>query len=94
MKHHDPAAIKHHILDGLRAIARADPNTLPDMAGKIFAEVTTFLAYHPVNQLYSLGEVIDKHLMPLKRAMPDLERRDDIVMGGHCANFDWVSATG
>ncbi len=94
MKMHDPAATKQRMRSGLQRLARADAATLPDVARDLFSADTTYLCGHPVNQLNGVEQLIERHLLPMKVAMPDLERRDDIFMGGHYADHDWVCATG
>jgi predicted ester cyclase len=94
MKLHPPGATKRRVVEGLRRVARAAPDDIVDVAGELFATDAAYISAHPVNQMRGLAEVADRYLGPLKRAMPDLERRDDIVMSGHWQDGDWVSATG
>ncbi len=91
---HDPATAKRTLLTALRRLARAAPEQLRDTAAAVFAPDLAYLTNHPVNQLHDLDALIDRHLLPMKRAMPDLERRDDILMGGRWKDGDWISATG
>ncbi len=94
MKFHDPAATKRRLLAGLRRLARAAPNDIQAAAAEIFAPDAAYIASHPINQMQGLDEIVSRHLAPMKRAMPDLERRDDIIMAGHYKDRDFVSATG
>jgi predicted ester cyclase len=94
MNHHDPTSIKPAVLAKLRRLADASVADLPSVAGDLFAPDATYLAAHPINQMTGLDELLARHLIPLKTAMPDLARRDDIFMGGHFDGYDWVSATG
>ncbi len=48
----------------------------------------------PLNDLQGPHEVAERLLLPLRRAMPDAERRDDILLVGSFAGRDWVCATG
>lgn len=48
----------------------------------------------PLNELRGPEEVAERLLLPLRRAMPDGERRDDILLAGSFAGTDWVCATG
>ena len=48
----------------------------------------------PLNDLRGPGEIAERLLLPLRRAMPDVERRDDILFAGRFADVDWVTATG
>lgn len=42
-----------------------------------------WVACHPVNQLAGPGEVAAQFFAPLMAALPDLERRTDVLFGGH-----------
>jgi predicted ester cyclase len=48
----------------------------------------------PLNDLRGPGDVAELLLLPLRRAMPDVERRDDILIAGRFADRDWVTVTG
>jgi predicted ester cyclase len=85
---------RKRVLTDLRDIARATPDRLHSAAAAIFAPDATYISSHPVNQMQGLGEIVDRYLGPMKRAMPDLERRDDIFIAGHWQDADWISATG
>ncbi len=49
---------------------------------------------HPVNELHGMDSVLAQLWLPLRDALPDAERRNDIVLGGHYNNADWVSCMG
>lgn len=85
---------KRRLLGDLRRLARTGLHELPGVAAGLFRADATCLVSHPTNQLTGLDEIVARHLAPLKAAMPDLERRDDIFMGGSFDRCDWVSATG
>lgn len=85
---------KRWLLDGLRRVARATPEKLPTTAAELFSPDAAYISSHPVNQMRGLDEIVSRYLLPLKQAMPDLERRDDIVMAGEWRDGQWVSATG
>lgn len=94
MQFHEPASTKQRVWQGLRRIARAPLNELQSTARELFVEDAAYICAHPINKMHGLDEIVERLWAPMKRAMPDLERRDDILMGGHFAGFDWVSATG
>ncbi|MDK1118108.1 MAG: ester cyclase [Anaerolineae bacterium] len=49
---------------------------------------------HPLDEIVG-AENIDRQVWrPLRRALPDIERRDDILLGGHYNDADWVGAVG
>ena len=89
-----PGDVRRKIVDGLRQLASAAPDEIGAVAASLFAPDATYLAGHPINQMRGTAELIERYLAPMKRAMPDLERRDDILMAGHWQGADWISATG
>ena len=94
MRFHPPGETKRKILSGLRRVARAAPDELMATASELFAPSARYISAHPINQMEGVDEIVERYLRPLKVAMPDLERRDDILIGGHWQDADWVSATG
>lgn len=94
MRFHEPAETKARLHAGLKRVAATPLAELPAAARAIFHPESAYLAQHPVDQLHGVDAIVERHLAPMKRAMPDLERRDDIFMGGHFADHDWVCATG
>lgn len=95
MRDHPPGETKCRVLDGLRRLARAEPGQAQrEAAAAVFAPDAAYLGGHPINQLHGVDAILSELLEPMKRAMPDLERRDDILMGGRWKDGDWVSATG
>lgn len=49
---------------------------------------------HPLNDATGRAAVIDSLWRPLLTAMPDLERRDDVLLAGEWKSGDWCGATG
>lgn len=94
MRFHDAGSVKRTMYEGLRRLARAPEAEIEGVASAIFAPDAAYLCGHPVNQMNGVREIAERLWRPLKRAMPDLQRYDDIFMGGHFAEQDWVSATG
>jgi len=94
MRRHLAAIAKRQTIDGLRRLARAVPADLDAAAAAIFARDADYIGSHPVNQMHGVDEIVARYLAPMKMAMPDLERRDDIFMAGHWQDGDWISATG
>ena len=95
MLDHRSGETKRSIASGLRRLARAAPGSeLREAVEAIFVPDAAYISSHPVDQMSGLDELIGRYLEPMKRAMPDLERRDDILIGGRWQDGDWVSATG
>lgn len=49
---------------------------------------------HPVNELSGLDAAGNQLWKPLRHAMPDVERREDIVAGGCYQNATWIGCAG
>ena len=49
---------------------------------------------HPINTQSGCDALMSNHYAPLFKSFPDLERRDDILLGGEWKQRDWVCATG
>jgi hypothetical protein len=49
---------------------------------------------HPINELSNLTEVGDRVWKPLRQAIPDIERREDIVAGGRYRDAYWIGCLG
>ena len=94
MRNHDPVQTKLHVWRGLRKLARAPLGEQMQAARELFAPDADYICAHPINQMHGIDEIVGRLLAPMKTAMPDLERRDDIFLCGHYAGCDWVSATG
>ena len=52
------------------------------------AEIRTF---HPLNDLKGISEITEKLWKPLLNAFPDLERRDNLILGGSFQDSIFVS---
>jgi len=49
---------------------------------------------HPINELGGIGAVGEQVYKPLRHAIPDVERRDDIVAGGRYRDTNWIGCAG
>ena len=65
-----------------QALYDFDPKALANAAGDLFSlDAQVYLA-HPFETLGGPDGLIEDALLPLQKAMPDLERRDTIIMAG------------
>ena len=72
-----------HLADGHRVLL-----------DRLFAKDCNFNCGAPVDHCDGMVEVEARFWQPLLQAFPDLERRTDILMGGHFKEGDWISSTG
>jgi hypothetical protein len=78
-----------------RALATADDASLRQTLTAAFAQDATLHLCHPFGDLTGPDALHDRALAPLLAAMPDLERRDMIVLAGTTPEGqDWVGCMG
>ena len=78
-----------------KALYDFDAKALEKAVSELFADDATVHLAHPFETLDGPGGLIRDALMPLQAAMPDLERRDTIVMAGRSPlDLDWVGCCG
>ena len=72
-----------------------DAKALAKVVAELFADDAAVHLAHPFETLDGPDGLIRDALMPLQAAMPDLERRDTIVMAGRSPlDLDWVGCCG
>ena len=72
-----------------------DITALKAAAGDLFVKDAAVHLAHPFETLGGPGGLINDALLPLQTAMPDLERRDTLVMAGRSPlGSDWVGCCG
>ncbi|NWF71039.1 MAG: ester cyclase [Chloroflexi bacterium] len=49
---------------------------------------------HPINELQGLPAIAEQVWKPLRLALPDVERRDDLVAGGRYRATHWIACLG
>jgi len=87
-----PDALKALIAAYRKATASYDPATVRVAADALFAPDATIKLCHPFGEV---ADLIDAALTPLHQAMPDLERRDMIVVAGTTPEgADWIGCMG
>ncbi len=80
--------------DGLARIAEARPDGLVDALGRICSDDVEFRGSHPLGEHTGTAALANEVWAPLKRALPDLERRDDILLAGAYEGRDHVACVG
>ena len=65
-----------------------------DDLARLYSRDTLWHGPHPLNDAVGLDALIEMYWRPLRRALPDIERCDDIVFGGSFKGGDWVVTTG
>jgi predicted ester cyclase len=83
------ARAKRGVFDLLQRVVRE-----PALDAALFADALAWHGQHPVNDGLGVAAFREAALAPLARALPDVARRDDIVIAGHFRGHDWIAATG
>lgn len=84
---------KPALLAAARALAAGGAAAEAALAG-ILAPAIAWHGPHPLNEVAGLAAYLGKVWRPLARALPDLERRDDIVLEGRYREGAWTAALG
>jgi hypothetical protein len=88
------AAIREAVHRRLVAVAEAEPSGLQAAIDRLARPDTTWRVAHPINALSGNSAAMAKAYGPLKAAMPDLERRDTIFVGGTYQGRTYLAAVG
>lgn len=87
-------ARKRAVSDAMCAIAESSPSTLRANLARIYHPEAHWRGSHPWNEMVGVDAIASTVWEPLLHSLPDLERRDDIVMGGTYEDRDYVGAVG
>ncbi|MCZ8130844.1 MAG: ester cyclase [Steroidobacteraceae bacterium] len=79
---------------GRLAAAHAPGGRRSERIAALYADDVDWHGPHPLNELRGAQAVVDGLWGPLLESVPDLERRDDILMAGAWKDSPWVAATG
>ena len=99
MRDFDPAAspsagLRARVLAALRAVAEAPPAGLADALDALAAPDARWRASCPMDEADGTAAAAARIWAPLKAAMPDLERRDAIFVGGVWGGATFLAAVG
>ncbi len=90
----DHLANKRFVRAALGALAEATPATLERRLAEAYHPDAEWRGSHPMNEVKGVVAMADVVWRPLLHAFPDLERRDNILIGGHWNGYDFVGAVG
>ncbi len=85
---------KRRVITLMRDLAEAHSAQLAEAARAGFAADAALHISHPINELSGLEAGLHQLWRPLRRALPDMERRDFFVAGGRYRDGDWVACMG
>lgn len=78
----------------LYELAGAPTERLEDALSKVASPDAQWRAAHPLNETANASEALARIWCPLKAALPDLERRDAIFVGGNYQGRTYLAAVG
>ena len=87
-------AAKRRVMAIMRALAEAPLEVLPTVASDGYADDVALHVTHPVNELRGMDAGLERLWRPLRRALPDMERRELIVAGGRYRKGAWIACMG
>lgn len=85
---------KYQVSAAMSAIAECSAATLHTHLEQIYHPNAHWRGSHPWNEMTGLDAIASNVWSPLKASLPDMERRDDIVMGGEYEGRDYVGMVG
>ena len=85
---------KQRIIDIMQQMVNVPLTELDEAIKESHHAGASVNAAHPINELSSLEAVRAQVWESLRKAVPNVERRDDIVAGGRYRNTNWIGCTG
>ncbi len=85
---------KQQLLEILHAVITAPPARLGEAIRAGYGPEARVNVTHPINELVGQDAVAEHLWRPLRRALPDVERRDDIIAGGLYRGEQWIGCLG
>lgn len=87
-------ANKRRLIDIMQAILGAPAPELHEAVGAGYHPGASVNVTHPIDELSGLAAISGQLWRPLRQALPDVERRHDIVAGGRYRDADWIGCSG
>ncbi len=84
------AANKSAVVSNLRNILRAPIADLRQAVADTYTDDAKLFAFHPVNEHQGADAICDALWRPIRASFPDIERRDQVVIGGSYKESDYV----
>jgi len=89
-----PNAAKTSYAEAWSAIARRAVAQWPGALAELYHPEVGWHGPHPINDLQGADGVVEGFWRPFLAALPDVERRDDILVAGTFNGGEWVGAMG
>jgi predicted ester cyclase len=87
-------AAKKRVVAHMQALASAPPSALLEAAHEAYHPDAAVHVTHPINELAGPAAAVQQFWGPLRAALPDIQRREDLVAGGRYRDAHWVACLG
>lgn len=87
-------ANKQRLIQIMQQLIQAPMSELDYVVEDVYHADAQLNITHPVNELTGYAQFGDQFWKPLRQAIPDIERRDDIVAGGRFRGSQWIGCLG
>ncbi len=87
-------ANKRRVIKIMQQMVSAPPAELSDALRAGYHDDAQVNVTHPINELRGLAALGKQLWQPLRHAIPDVERRNDLVAGGRYRDANWIGCTG
>ena len=87
-------ANKRRIIEIMQEMVTAPLTSLDEVVRAGYHLDASIHVTYPINELHSLNALGEKVWKPLRKALPNLERRDDIIAGGRYRGTNWIGCLG
>ena len=87
-------ANKRRVMAVTQALAEEPVERLPEIVRDGLATDIALHVTHPINELSGIDAGLAQLWRPLRRALPDMERREHFLAGGRYRDADWVACMG
>lgn len=88
------ATLRRAFRDGLNRLAGCRAGETADALSRLATADSEWRVAHPIDRIVGAQAALEAAYLPLKRAMPDLERRDVILVGGSYEGRTYLAAVG
>lgn len=88
--------VRGQVFQSLVTLSNASKGDLKSQLAEMVTADTVWDCFHPVNQLTGVDEVLDGLILPIRAALGQAMRRDDIFIGGATwmGQGDWIASLG
>ena len=85
---------KKNVRELCKQIAESSKDTIKHNLSNAYHQDAQLKGFYPINEIKGIDEIQEKLWEPLLNAFPDLEKRDNLILGGNFQNKIFVSMIG